>query len=152
APNYKIETMVPKSVSPGAMVPFVIPMQDGKREIRANIPIAPTDFTIDFFPEGGELVGGVQNRVFYRVRSKSGLPVTGDGRVMLLAGKDGIPEADSTYDLGMGYVDFTPDAQKPYTVRIITPQKIENLPVAFDKIGLRGEGVAMQVAEKDSEF
>src|SRR5262249_38231099 len=54
APNYKIETMVPKSVSPGAMVPFVIPMQDGKREIRANIPIAPTDFTIDFFPEGGE--------------------------------------------------------------------------------------------------
>src|SRR2546425_267452 len=66
---------------------------------------------------------------------------------MLLTGKDGIPEADSSYDLGMGYLDFVPDPKNTYTVRITTPTKIENLPVNFAALGIRAEGVVIQVAK-----
>ena len=83
----------------------------GPSQLRASLPMAPTEFRIDFFPEGGDLIAGLPNRVFYRVRSKSGEPITGDGRVWLLAGKNGIPQADSSYELGMGYLRFRSRSQ-----------------------------------------
>jgi hypothetical protein len=152
ADSLRVEATIPANVSPDGNVPFVIPLKDGKNKIQTNIPIGPTDFTIDFFPEGGDLLAGVPNRIFYRVRSKSGQPVTGNGRVMLLAGKNEIPAYDSTYDLGMGYLDFIPDVKETYAVRITTPTKVESLPVSFAAIGgIRTSGVVLQVAEESGE-
>jgi hypothetical protein len=91
----------------------------------------------------------VPNRAFYRVRSKSGEPVTGTGQVMLLTGKNDI--VDSSYQLGMGYLDFIPNAKETYTVRITTPAKIENVPAPFSKLGIRPEGVVIQVADLGEE-
>ncbi len=147
---------IPRTLSPGAReVRMVVPLQDGKKklEIQGNIPIGPTDFTIDLFPEGGELIAGVQNRVFYRVRSKSGEPVTGEGQVMLLIGKNKIPspELDTAYQFGMGYLDFIPDANETYTICVTTPAKTEHLTNPFAKLGIRSEGVVLQVADNVGE-
>jgi hypothetical protein len=155
-PNFvgqRFSAMIPRDLPAGAsQVPFTMPVQEGKKKreiIRTDIPLGPTDFTIDFFPEGGDLIAGVPNRAFYRVRSKSGEPVTGTGQVMLLTGKNDI--VDSSYQLGMGYLDFTPNAKETYTVRITTPAKIENVPAPFAKLDIRSEGVVIQVVDLGEE-
>lgn len=131
-------------------VPFALQVADGnkKTELRGNLPIAPTDFTVDFFPEGGDLIAGVPNRVFYRVRSKTGEPITGEGRVMLFAGAERvIPEADSDYHLGMGYIDFTPQPRQTYVVRIKTSATVQDLAEPFKKLGMQLDGVVIQVSD-----
>lgn len=144
---------LPTTLPPGAReLRMVVPVQDGKKktEIHGNIPIGPTDFTIDLFPEGGELIAGVQNRVFYRVRSKSGEPVTSEGKVLLMTGKDKIPlpDLDSSYEFGMGYLDFIPNPNEIYTICVTTPAKTEYLPNPFAKLGgIRSEGVVLQVVD-----
>jgi hypothetical protein len=163
---------IPLDIPAGAsQVPFTVPLQEGKkdREIRTHIPLGPTEFSIDFFPEGGDLIAGLPNRVFYRVRSKTGEPVTGQGQVMLLTSRNNITDRvvgfanrakgqvthsageneiiDSTYHLGMGYLDFIPNPKETYTVRITTPAKTENVQAPFAKLGIRPEGVIIQVAE-----
>ena len=151
-PMQRFAAAIPQNLRAGTSgVQMVVPVQDGKKktEIYANIPIGPTDFTIDCFPEGGDLIANVQNRVFYRVRSKSGEPVTGEGQVMLLSGKNDI--VDSSYQLGMGYLDFVPKAKETYTIRITTPTKIENLSAPFANLGIRTEGVVIQVADELAE-
>lgn len=128
---------------------LIVPIPDMKQELDAVIPLEPTDFAIDFFPEGGDLIAGVRNRVFYRVKSKSGASVTGEGQVILLTGKNDV--VDSTYQLGMGYFDFTPDPKETYFVRITTPAKVENIPAPFARLGIRTTGVVLQVCDPCDE-
>lgn len=137
---------IPPNLPPGASrVPITMKVGDGKmqREVRGEIQLAPTEFSIDFFPEGGDLIAGVENRVYYRVRSKAGEPVTGDGSVILLSTKNEV--VDSTYQLGMGYFEFTPHAKETYTVRITTPVKTETVANPFAKLGIRTDGVVVHV-------
>jgi hypothetical protein len=135
--------LLPQGANRGAALAFQLGAGKEKRELRANVPLAPTDFTIDFFPEGGDLIAGVQNRVFYRVRSKSGEPITGEGSVILLSSKNDV--VDSSYQLGLGYFDFTPHPKKTYTVRITTPVKVETVADPFANHKFRGEGVVVHV-------
>lgn len=156
---YRFQTApIPADVTAGAnQLRLTVPLPSdskkkelGKQELGTFIPLEPTDFAIDFFPEGGDLIAGVQNRLFYRVRSKTGTPISGEGRVMLLTGKNDV--VDSSYQLGMGYLDFTPDLKESYTVRITTPAKVENVATPFTKLGgIRGEGVVLQVADPNDE-
>jgi hypothetical protein len=153
--RFQFEAKMPAVAPNAARVPVALQFGgDGKqkKELRGNLAVAPTEFTIDFYPEGGDLIAGVPNRVFYRVRSKSGEPISGAGKVMILAGKDNIPEADSDYQLGMGYLDFTPNPKETYTVRITTPTKIDNVANPFARLGgMRPDGVVIQVADFGDE-
>ncbi len=147
APSARFSAPIPSAVPAGVnQLQMTLQWAEGKKkqELRTMIALAPTEFAIDFFPEGGDLIAGVANRVFYRVRSKTGEPVTGDGRVILLTGKNDI--LDTHYQLGMGHFDFTPDVKETYTVRITTPNKVENIAEPFKKLGgIRPEGVVLHV-------
>ncbi|MSQ94338.1 MAG: hypothetical protein EXR98_07255 [Gemmataceae bacterium] len=137
---------IPPNLPAGASrVQISMKIGEGKqqKEVKADIQLAPTEFSIDFFPEGGDLIAGIENRVYYRVRSKSGEPVTGDGSVILLSSKNDV--VDSTYHLGMGYFEFTPSLKETYTVRITTPVKTENIANPFAALGMRGDGVVVHV-------
>jgi hypothetical protein len=153
--RFLFEAKMPSVAPNAARVPVALQFGGAgkqKKELRGNLAVAPTEFTIDFYPEGGDLIAGVPNRVFYRIRSKSGEPITGAGKVMILAGKDNIPEADSDYQLGMGYLDFTPNPKETYTVRITTPTRIENVGSPFARLGgMRTDGVVIQVADFGDE-
>src|SRR5262249_44606473 len=37
-----------------------------------TLPAVPSQLDVDFFPEGGDLIAGVTNHVYYRVRSPQG--------------------------------------------------------------------------------
>ncbi len=148
AMTYRFSAAIPPNLPAGASrVPVTLQVPTGKKkmqELRGFVAMEPTEFTIDFFPEGGDLIAGVKNRVFYRVRSKTGEPVTGDGRVILLTSKNDI--VDTHYKLGLGYLDFTPDLKETYTVRITTPAKIAEIANPFAKPGIRRDGVVLHVA------
>lgn len=156
---------LPTTPSPGAMqmrLSVPLPSNEQKQAIDALVLLEPTEFAVDFYPEGGDLVAGVKNRVFYRVRSRTGRPVVGEGQVILLTGKNDV--IDSSYQMGLGYLDFTPDPRERYTVRVTTPTKVETLGIhdenaaslvgsagwfagPFARLGIRREGVVMQVTD-----
>ncbi len=139
---------LPKNLPEGASnVKFTIQMPNGKKNEEYNgvVALQPTDLAVDFFPEGGDLIAGVVNRVFYRVRTKTGEAVTGDGRVILLSSKNEV--VDSPYQYGLGYFDFPPHARESYTVRITSPVKTSEMQQPFAKLGIRTSGVVLHVAE-----
>ena len=79
--NFQLQ--LPAQIKNGAEV--VIDLKDGAKPTKLvqAIPVVPSDRTIDFFPEGGDLVAGVPNRVYYRVRSPQGDFVPPEGRVLV---------------------------------------------------------------------
>lgn len=68
---------------------------------------------LQLFPEGGNLVAGVPNRVAFEATSNEGLHL--DGKVTLTEGSTTIAEAD-VEQRGRGSFTFTPQRGKSYTV------------------------------------
>ncbi|MBI2804073.1 MAG: hypothetical protein HYX68_03715 [Planctomycetes bacterium] len=137
---------IPRNLPAGAnRVAITFKIGEGKqaREIRRHIHLAATDFALDLFPEGGDLVAGVPNRVFYRVRTQNGEPIQGDGTVSLLAGKT--EPIISSHRLGMGYFDFVPAAKESYSVRINTAGRTQTVLNPFAQPGIRATGVVLHV-------
>lgn len=86
---------------------------------------------VQFFPEGGTLVNGVDTRVAFKAIGTDGLGVDIKGNVTNSKGK---PVAElSTGHLGMGMFNFTPQAGDAYKANIIYADGSKgtlNLPVA----------------------
>jgi hypothetical protein len=95
--------------------------KDGKVQetFEQDIAVVPSKLGIDFFPEGGELIAGVPNRVCYRVRSPRGESVNPEGRVIVLSGSDVL--FDSAPGEGTGSFTFTPKVGESYSARITSP-------------------------------
>jgi hypothetical protein len=75
---------------------------------------APND--VQFFPEGGTLLAGVQTKVAFKAIKPNGLGIDIKGAVM---DNNGIVVAEFTSShLGIGVFDFTPGAGKTYTAKI----------------------------------
>jgi hypothetical protein len=95
------------------------------------IPIVLKKLQVEFFPEGGDLVAGVPNRVYFQARTTLDKPaelkgriVDEDGQVMSDAqtlNDPTQPEANQ----GMGLVAFTPLFGKKYELKIDAPAGIE---------------------------
>ena len=98
AGNLNFQAQLPQQIKNGAAI--IIGLNDGKKDNKLvqSIPIVSSERIIDFFPEGGGLVAGVANRVYYRVRSPQGEPAQPEGRIAVLAGG----RAVSTYSSRTG--------------------------------------------------
>ena len=68
---------------------------------------------VQFLPEGGQLIDGIESRVAFKAVSSSGRSMTIEGFV-LNAKKDTITGFISTH-LGMGHLTFKPEANQVYT-------------------------------------
>lgn len=99
-----------------------------------ELAVVPSRLSVDLFPEGGDLIAGVPNRVYYRVRTPRGEAVNPEGRVIVLSRSDVL--LDSAPGAGSGSFTFTPQAGDTYSVRITNPgsDPIE-LPDPFARIG-----------------
>jgi anti-sigma factor RsiW len=89
-----------------------------KETFEQDITVVPSRLTVDLCPEGGDLVPGVPNRVYYRVRSPRGEPVNPEGRVIVRSGNATL--LDSVAGEGAGSFSFTPRTGDTYTVEITT--------------------------------
>ena len=93
----------------------------------------------------------MQNRVYFRVRARSGESITSDGRLILwMKGKDESLQiiADEPYQLGLGQFEFTPNVKETYSVRLSTPNATAEIAQPFAKLGgIRTGGVVLHVAK-----
>lgn len=120
----------------------------GNRETLSKpIPIALKKLNVEFFAEGGDLVAGVPNRVYFQAHSTLGKPVDIRGRIVDEAGRV-VAEAETLTDelepginQGMGRFDFTPEFGQKYKLEIDRPIGAEGeykLPVVqADGVSLR---------------
>ena len=95
---------------------------------------------VQFLPEGGQLVDGIESRVAFKAVSASGRskPIAG---FILNAKKDTVIGFASTY-LGMGYTTFKPETGQTYTAFI----RLDDGSVAeYPLPAVQTKGVVMQV-------
>ncbi len=126
-------------------VEIVIQVHDGLKNPRLvqTIPVVPAEKIIDFFPEGGELIAGVPNKVYYRVRTPQGDPVDPDGHVILLSSKDVL--FDSQRNEGQGSFTFTPVDGETYAVRVTDAGAVQEIENPFQNLGLKSQGVVLHL-------
>ena len=81
---------------------------------------------VDFFPEGGRLVPGGRNRVYFRVRTPQGQPAALRGRLLDDLG-DEVAQVETFGDAGqgLGFFWLTPYRGRKYELKIDSPTGIE---------------------------
>jgi len=106
---------------------------------------------VDFYPEGGDLVAGADNRVYFQVRTALDKP--GDLRGQLLDDRDNVivddihtltDAGEPGVNQGMGAFHFRPDSMRKYRLRIDSPLGVTSkheLPEA------KMDGVALKVVD-----
>ncbi|NDK56756.1 hypothetical protein [Pontibacter fetidus] len=100
----------------------------------SSTPTLPA-YAIQFFPEGGNIVAGVSNKVAFKTTDKrTGKGIAYKGEIRDAKGKK---IADiAPYRFGIGHVTFTPEAGMAYTAIVTLPngQKFEQpLPKVYDQ-------------------
>jgi anti-sigma factor RsiW len=93
------------------------------------VPLTTRRLTVEFFPEGGDLIAGVPNRVYFRATTAAGKPADVSGTLML--GADEVKGVDAIKTLtdadhpganqGVGAFTFTPELDKQYSVKLAKP-------------------------------
>ncbi len=73
---------------------------------------------IQFFPEGGDLVLGLESRVGFKAVNELGLGIAVEGRI--LDQKKNLVSNIRSQHLGMGAFNFVPEAGKKYHAEIVT--------------------------------
>jgi hypothetical protein len=114
-----------------------------------SIPIVLKKLQVEFFPEGGDLITGVPNRVYFQARTMLGKPAELRGRIVDQDGQVAIDHVQTLNDdkepginQGMGVFAFTPQAGRKYELEIDTPSGMEG---KYELPRLKDEGVALSV-------
>jgi hypothetical protein len=95
------------------------------------IPIALKKLLVDFYAEGGDLVAGALNRVYFQARTTLGKPADLKGRVIdesghVMATAETLTDANEPgINQGVGRFEFTPEAGHSYRLMIDRPTGTE---------------------------
>jgi hypothetical protein len=114
------------------------------------IPVVLKKLDVEFFPEGGDLVAGPSNRLYFQARTPLGKPAEMKGRIVDAAGKvvanvatlsdDKEPGANQ----GMGVVELADlTAGTPYELKIDSPSGIDG---RFILPEVKADGVVLRIA------
>lgn len=102
-----------------------------------SIPILLNRLAVDFYPEGGDLVAGVEGRVYFEARNTKKDPADISGRVVDEAGRE-VARFESLHE-GRGRFAFTPRSGARYRAVIDRPAGIPE--AALPEV--RGSGVSL---------
>jgi hypothetical protein len=91
-----------------------------------QVPLATRRLGVEFFPEGGDLVAGVPNRVYFRASTSHGQPadiagVITDGTRPVATIKTLTDAEHPGVNQGLGVFTLTPDANKRYVLKLDRP-------------------------------
>ncbi len=138
------------SAAPGTKT-TLLPAHRKLEIVRNDTPLAqtaqvvPSQKVVEFFPESGDLIAGVPNRVYYQVRTAQGEPTEPGGKVIILAGRQIL--FDSGANRGNGVFTFTPDPTEMYLARIVGPQGAIDFSNPFQKLGIKPDGIVLHALE-----
>lgn len=142
---------LPQQIEKG-QASLAVKFQDGGNTdtLVRTIPIVVKSMQVEFFPEGGDLVADLVNRVYFQARTPLGKPADIKGHLL----EDGQPlpvkvetlndDKEPGINQGMGRFEFTPKAGKTYQLRIDSPRGIDKsitLPRAEE------DGVVLRIDE-----
>lgn len=123
-----LEFDLPAVIAKGVGVVTVECIDGGPVEtFQRMIPIVTRDLDIEFYPEGGDLIAGVPNRVYFQARTPTGRPADVRGSV-----RDNLKNAivrietlrddgEAGINQGMGSFTFTPKFGQRYTFAVEAP-------------------------------
>lgn len=96
---------------------FVELAVNNDRTLKASFPLkgAIQDNDLQFFPEGGNMVAGIEGKVAFKAINTKGLGVEVKGSIVDGAGKE-VAQFNSQH-LGMGTFTFTPEANQSYSAK-----------------------------------
>ena len=118
----------------------------GPEAITRPIPIVLKKLQVEFFPEGGDLIAGAPNRVYFQSQTTLGKPADISGRIVDALGREVARTATLTDDReaginqGMGRFEFVPELKQTYKLVIENPAGIEGEYVLPD---VKAEGVVL---------
>jgi hypothetical protein len=116
AGNARIEFDLPSKIERGASQLAVAIDDGGNREtVAKTIRINLDRVEVSFYPEGGDLVSGLENRVYFTARDPLDKPAHVDGRLVDSDGRE-IAHVLTTYK-GMGSFKFTPAPGASYSLK-----------------------------------
>lgn len=118
---------LPKVIRDGDAA-LTIAVDDGSVTETASrpIPIHTGRADVDFYPEGGYLVGGVTNRIYFSARNTDGKPIEIEGEILSQSGRM-VANVKTVRD-GMGRFEFKPESGQRYSLRITSPLDITETP------------------------
>lgn len=87
-----------------------------------TIPILLQTVDVNFYPEGGDLIAGVPNRVYVSAKTPAQKPADIAGEIIDTSNK--VVGQFETVHEGRGRVAFTPKAGESYSLRIVKPSGI----------------------------
>jgi len=115
---YKVRFALPREMRKGDGS-LAITVNNGIQEtITRPIPVTQGDVSVDFFPESGDLVAGVVNRVYFHARDSANEPAHVEGRI--LDSRDNEVVGAKTIHEGRGKFSFTPLKDETYRLQIDT--------------------------------
>jgi hypothetical protein len=130
-----------------------VELLDGKVPdvITRTIPVVLKKLLVEFFPEGGDLIAGADNRVYFQVRTTLDKPGDLRGRVVDDRGAVVVDDVHTLTDAsqpgvnqGMGAFAFRPDPARKYELKVDSPLGVTSthpLPEA------KADGVVLNVPD-----
>src|SRR5215204_3098420 len=131
-----------------------LPIVAAQKETPKASKAQPVSY-LQFFPEGGDLIQGIESRVAFKATDHRGLPIPVAGDIVDSKGKK--IAAFSSVHNGMGYLRLQPEGNEQYKARWKDPSgaaKETNLPTAKQKglvLEVINAGKKIQFALKRSE-
>ncbi len=116
--------------------------------ISRSIPIVLNDIDLQFFPEGGNFVAGIENNLAFKALNEFGKAADIEG---VIYEKGGVELANfSSFHYGMGAVKFNPKTGVKYFAKITKPEGISR---AYDLPVLKNKAFSMIVnSQSESEI
>lgn len=131
----KIKFKLPANLSSNdGLLNIMIDFEGTTESISRSIPIVLNNIQLSFFPEGGDLVAGLDNRLAFKALNEFGKPADVEGIILNSENKE--VGNFKSYHQGMGTVDFIPLPGEHYTAKITKPENIKatyEIPESLEK-------------------
>lgn len=111
---------LPKNLNTSdGLLNIMIPLEGSTESVSRAIPIVLNKIKFDFFPEGGDLVTGLESKVGFRAMNEFGKPADVEGKIYTKKGN--LVAAFHSFHQGMGAFSITPKTDEKYYAVITRP-------------------------------
>lgn len=127
--NANFLLQLPPKLSPASRAQLEFEYHDGTRteKLVQSIPVLPADPMMEVFPEGGQLVGGLPGRVYFRVRGTAvdrtpveGVVIDSRGQTVTTFKSSSLLPQQQLHDR-TGFLELTPQAGECYRLKTTVP-------------------------------
>lgn len=119
-----IKFHLPKELTTNdGLLNVMIDYNGSTESVSRSIPIILNKINFAMFPEGGDLVSGLQSNVAFRALNEFGKPADVEGVVLTEKGSQ--VASFSSFHMGMGSFGITPQPKEKYFVKITKPEGIK---------------------------